>query len=71
MTFDELIEQPVYGVPQAEKERILTAELNELGGPSRMNGSGQVTVARSLLVRGLVSGRPYVDTLSDVGGLLT
>ena len=30
MTFDELIEQPVYGVPQAEKERILTAELNEL-----------------------------------------
>lgn len=30
MTFDELIEQPVYGVPQAEKERVLTAELNAL-----------------------------------------
>ncbi|MBI1353746.1 MAG: acyl-protein synthetase [Acidobacteria bacterium] len=30
MTFEQLLELPVYGVPQADKDRILTAELNEL-----------------------------------------
>ncbi len=30
MTFDELIAQPVYGVPQAQKDERLTAELNQL-----------------------------------------